>query len=200
MSPVNSLPHEPFAMLRAASKWLLISAVMGAGIAGGIYAGNVWVRGSSTEAGLGLSNYSLLDPGDRFPDMWLLDLKNGQQFELSDVTAVHPAVLVFIAQECGFCHALLAYWEKKVFPQLSDDIAVIPVFDTADTPLTDMQNYDLSYLHPVCLAATDRSAQRKEDGIVSTPTIVALEPGMTIDFIQSGFNRSVTGEFLNSRL
>jgi len=200
MTQQSNLVARLGVFLRFTGKWLLAASILSLGLASGIYYGNRWVRGSTSLAGVEITNYALLDSGERFPNMTLTNLKDGNTFELSDIASQRSIVLVFVAQECGFCHLLLSYWDKKVLPKLSPNITPILVFDIDDTPLEDIESYDISHSHQFIIAATDRSHQRKEDGIASTPTIVGLKPGMEIDFIQSGFNRGVTGEFLNSRL
>jgi thiol-disulfide isomerase/thioredoxin len=183
-----------------AGRWLLACAVLAVGVAGGVYTGSALVAWFGTDPASSLTNYSLLDAGDRFPDYTMYALGDQHELSLSGIVGDRPALLLFLAQECGYCRLLLSFWEKRVLPQLHSDVIVILIFDRAELPLEEIEEYRLGYVGDLLIVAMDRTLHKTDDGIVSTPTIVALGPDMGIVFIQSGFDRGVTADFINERL
>lgn len=179
-------------------KAIVSALVIFAGVAGGIYTG-LALRGTARVNPEGLLNSTYLSIGERFPDYELWDTDAGENKNISDVVRDAPAVLLFLSQQCGACRTMLTHWQKRVIPTLRQDIRIILIYDDVKPPSDESLVYP-DIVRRAIVATTNRTEQRDDDGIVGTPTLVALDNHMTIRFIVSGFDRQIDSEFMGRHL
>lgn len=182
------------------AKAFVAGIVIFGGIAGGIYTGTALSGGGSgSPSPESLSNNSYLNIGETFPDYALSNQALNLETSISRITANGPALLVFVGAGCGACRTMAAIWKKREIVGLRDDIKIVLIYDSEEL-MREQEAGELLDIPGALTLGSDRGSQRDDDGILSTPTFIAIDENREIQFVVSGFRRDLGSKYVNEHL
>jgi len=182
-------------------KAVIACALIFVGVGGGVYVGTA-ISDRGTPLGISpeiLANNSYIKIGDSFPDYELKEYKSESKLKLSSITKQKPALLLFVSSGCGACVMMASSIRNRVLPDLRKDIKVILIYDSIELEYIENDSVLLNIPGSSVYGAL-RKEQIEQDGMFSTPAIVAINPNREIKFIMTGFNPKINAEFINENL
>ena len=182
-------------ILKFAAKWVIAGVIIFGGIAGGVYTGMALTGHEPWQPSQkAMTNQTLLEIGEEFPDYMLTDASDSTQLSISDLCERGPVLLTFVSRTCNACGMINTYWTKKVALGVDPSIQLTWVYNEYEGP---PQEEDIQPPPQVRIVTTERSSQLATDGIVATPTLIGLGQDRRILFILYGFDKNVDEKYIN---
>lgn len=146
-----------------------------------------------------LTNSTFLEIGDHFPNYKLQQASDGTVHTVEELVSLGPTLFIFASPTCGACQTMLKIWDRRVTPNLRPDIQIVLVFDKSEVTEDNVTTLTAQPFG-ARLYMTDRHAQTEEDGIIATPTTIAVDSSNRIKFVATGFVKNVDSDFINRSL